>query len=123
VLHLLKRIKQLGGTILPVKSNLEQIVSIMELFSRRYFQFTMALIPVSFIFSLELDLHEKRSMPAFEHFIQSIFTQRWQTLVTGGVFMILLSVFAYFFTKWYLKKLFGKYIQQLKQYIRELSED
>lgn len=123
VIHLHKRIKQLSSTTLPVKSNLEQIVGIIEEFSRRYFQFTMALIPVSFVFSLELGLHEKKSMPELDQLSQSIFTYPWERILTGIVFMGLLSAFAYFFTKWYLKKLYGKCIHQLKAYIMELSSD
>jgi hypothetical protein len=36
--------------------------------------------------------------------------------------MTSLTVGIYYFTKWYLKKLYGNYVNELKIYINELKE-
>jgi hypothetical protein len=56
LIYIFRRTTRLSSTALPVKSNLQTIVSIMEEMIKRYFQFTMALIPICFIFSLAVDL-------------------------------------------------------------------
>ncbi len=123
IIYLLRRTIQLSATTLPVKSNLQTIVNIIEEFNRRYFQFNMALIPICFIFSFILGYNEPKHIPELDNFAKNLFSAKWQVIVFGVVYMILLSVGAYFFTKWYLRKLYGRYIDQLKECIRELGAE
>jgi hypothetical protein len=51
-----------------------------------------------------------------------VFTARWQVMLFLGVYMIVLAISVYYFTKWYLKKLYGNYLNELKQYIAELDQ-
>ncbi len=115
--YLSRRIKELSATTLPVKSNLQMIVKLTEEFTRRYFQFTMALVPVCFVFAVLAGYHE-RSVSAGNH----LFTALWQVFLVAGVYMAILMVGMYYFTKFYLKKLYGKYVEQLKACILELGE-
>lgn len=123
LVYLLRRTTRLSATSLPVKSNLQAIVTIIEEFVKRYFQFCMALIPVCFAFSLLLAYYDPKPMPQVAHFTKSYFTQRWEVITFVTVYIILLAVVMYYFTKWYLRKLYGNYVNQLKECIRELGEE
>lgn len=124
LVYLLRRTAQISNnTQLPVKTNLKTIVSIIEEFTKRYFQFTMALIPVCFIFSFLLGYNEPKRIPELDKVSLSFFNNKWQVLLFLIIYMGLLTVGVYYFTKWYLRKLYGKYIDQLKQCIQDLSEE
>lgn len=123
IIYLLRRTKQLSATALPVKSNLQIIVNIIEEFTKRYFQFTMVLIPVCFVFAFLLGYHEPKHIPAVDGFAKNLFSATWQVMVFVLVYMALLAVGIYYFTKWYIKKLYGRYLDQLKECIRELGEE
>jgi hypothetical protein len=122
LVYLLRRTQELGDTVLPVKSNLLTLVSILDEFQRRYFQFTMALIPICFIFSFILGYRE-RSIPELDTVSHRLFSDRWQVMVFFAVYMAALAIGAYYFTKWYLRKLYGKYVAELKNYIAELTDE
>lgn len=125
LIYLLRRITHLSSTTLPVKSNLQTIVNIIAEFIKRYFQFTMALIPVCFIFSFLLGYYEPEPVPEVDGLTKSIFSvsKAWQVIVFLVIYMALLTVGIYYFTKWYLKKLYGKYVDQIKECIAELTGD
>lgn len=120
--YLYRRTNELSNADRPVKSNLHTLVSLLEEFVKRYFQFTMALLPICFMFSLILSYAEPIEIPEIEKFSIKVFTARWQVMVFLGVYMITLAVVLYYFTKWYLKKLYGNYLKELKQYINELDQ-
>lgn len=120
---LLRRTTRLSSTALPVKSNLQTIINIIEEFMKRYFQFTMALIPICFIFSFLVGYYEPKPMPEADRIAKSIFGQNpWKMIIFLVAYMALLSVGIYYFTKWYLRKLYGKYVTQLKECIEELGK-
>ena len=123
IIYLLRRINELGGTTLPVKSNLQTIVKIIEDFTRRYFQFTMALIPVCFVFAAVLGYSDRQPVPQIDHFLDnhhSIGLGMILTIVL--IYVLIFSVIVYYFTKWYLKKLYYNYLTQLRACIDELQE-
>ena len=123
IIYLLRRTQKLSATSLPVKGNLQTIVHIIEEFNKRYFQFTMALIPVCFTFAFLLGYNEPEHNPEVDRFAKSLFSAYWQVIVFAVAYVILLSVGIYYFTKWYLRKLYGRYIDQLKECIGELGEE
>ena len=104
LVYLLRRNTHLSSTTLPVKSNLQTIVNIIEEFVKRYFQFTMALIPVCLIFSFLLGYHEPEPVPEVDGLGKNIFSALWQVIVFLVIYMAVLTVGIYYFTKWYLKK-------------------
>jgi MFS family permease len=122
VIYLLRKTQALSATSLPVKSNLQMIVSIIEAFMKRYFQFTIGLIPVCVIFSFLLGYNEPMSIPEVDKVTSSLFTHLWQMLLFLGLYIVALSIGIYYFTKWYLRKLYGRYVAQLKECIAELEE-
>lgn len=123
VIHLLKKTKRLTATPLPVKSNLQTIVDVIQEFMKRYFQFTMALIPVCIIFSFLLGYNEPATIPEVDKAASTLFTHKWQAIVFLVIYMILLSVGVYYFTRWYLNKFYGRYVEKLKECILDLSEE
>ena len=119
---LLRKTNELSSSALPVKSNLQTLVKLLNEYVKRYFQLTMILIPVSIIIAFLLgysdeNLHNPAlSNPFFPNFEGS-------SLKTAIViaYIILFSAGMYYFTKWYLKKLYGNYLKQLEQLIEELE--
>ncbi|WP_197637962.1 hypothetical protein, partial [Erythrobacter sp. YJ-T3-07] len=105
----------------PVKSNLQTIVNVFEEFIKRYFQFCMALIPVCFTFSLLLSSKDPIRVPQIDRIAAHLFSASWQVYFFLVVYMLALASAVYYFTRWYLRKLYGKYIDQLKDCIEELS--
>jgi hypothetical protein len=120
--YLYRRTSTLSNSDQPIKNNLQMLVGLLEEFVKRYFQFTMALLPVCFMFSMILSYADPVEIPEIEKFSVKIFTARWQVMLFLGLYMITLAVAVYYFTKWYLKKLYGNYLQELKQYITELDQ-
>ncbi len=123
LVYLLRRISKLSTTPLPVKSNLQTIVDIIEEFIKRYFQFTMALIPICFIFSFLLGYSDPKPIPEAEHFAKHYLSSPTQVIIFMMIYTLFLVAGVYYFTKWYLKKLYGKHIVQLKNCIEELKEE
>jgi len=119
--YLYKKTKKLTSSYQPIKTNLQSVASLLEEFVKRYFQFTMAMLPVCFVFSLILSSMEPISVPEVDKFVLHYFSARWQVLTFLGVYMITLAVVLYYFTKWYLKKLYGNYLTELKKCIEELQ--
>ena len=122
LIYLLRRTSDLGANPLPVKSSLQSLVNILQLFIKRYFQFTMALIPICFVFAYLLIYTEKQRIPAVDHFSRSRFDTAWKVIAFLVVYMSGLAVGVYYFTKWYLKKMYGNYVVQLKGCMEELGE-
>lgn len=122
VVYLLKRTQQLSATALPVKSNLQTIVTIIEAFMKRYFQFTMGLIPACFVFAILLIYYEHGSIPDASTIFNTYFKSNWQMVLFLTVYLTILTVGIYYFTRWYLRRLYGRYVEQLKQCILELEE-
>ena len=123
LIYLLHRTTLLSNTTLPVKGNLQTIVNIIEEFMKRYFQFTMVLIPVCVIFSFILAYNDPQLIPDVDRLARSYYSHVWKMIFFGIVYMALLTVVIYYFTKWYLRKLYGKYISQLKECIEDLKEE
>ena len=120
--YLYRRTDTLSNSDQPIKANLQTLVGLLEEFVKRYFQFTMALLPVCFMFSMILSYADPVEIPEIEKFSVKVFTARWQVMLFLGVYMIVLAISVYYFTKWYLKKLYGNYLNELKQYIAELDQ-
>ncbi|QEC66098.1 hypothetical protein FRZ67_01805 [Panacibacter ginsenosidivorans] len=119
----LNKTRKLTNTIFPVKNNLQVLVKLIHEYIRRYFQLTMALIPLSIIISFILgytdgNLSDSSTQNSF--FSNLIESPLLMTFLIA--YIILFSVGMYYFTKWYLKKLYGNYVKQLEDLIAELEE-
>jgi hypothetical protein len=112
---LYKKITSYEQTSFAVKESLQQIIYILRRFTRLYFQLTMIMLPVAFIFGLITGYLEIQGGIAIKNF-------NW---LRGIIFYTSLFIFwsatTWFFTKWYIKKLYGNYLEQLKEQLKELE--
>lgn len=120
IAYLLKRTNELTSSSLPVIQNLKTLHSLLTEFVKRYFQFTMLLMPICLVFSGYLGYTDaKNNIDSFNILPEAIGTKK--QLIILSVFMILFFASMYYFTKWYLKKLYGNHLEQLKQMIEQLE--
>jgi membrane glycosyltransferase len=122
LIYLLRKTNKINNSG-SVRSHLQSIISILEEFVKRYFQFTMALIPICFTFAFILGYNEKESIPMLDHF-HALYNPSLSMILTSALlYMVVFAVGIYYFTKWYLQKLYSRYILQLKEYMVELGEE
>jgi len=100
---------------LSVKTGLQQVITILEQFTRVYFQFTMITLPIAFIFGLItgfLTIHDDNGFINFN----------WQkAILLYTCWFIFWSASMYFFSRWYIRKLYGNYLQQLKEQLKDVE--
>lgn len=114
---------KLSTNSLSVKQNLNELHTLLTEFKKRYMQFTMGLMPVAMIFSFYLGF-EFQDTNTNNHIYGSFSTVKSPTklYVFIALYYLVLTVGLYFFTKWYLKKLYGRHLQELRELIDELEE-
>ncbi len=122
LIYLIKKIYSLNNTVLPVKQNLETIYTIIKEYKKRCFQLTMIFIPVCIIFIFLLNYVENKSGHQFDNLINKLNDRMWIFYTAIIVYVSMITIGIYYFTKWWLKKLYGKYLDQLKSLIVELEE-
>ncbi len=119
-----RKISKLSSTALPVKKNLETIYALMKLYVKRYMQFVMGLLPIFFALAFSLGFKEGQSgkhIPAFDKLLTP-FTSLWQIVTVTVLYIVFVAMGTYYFTKWYLKKLYGQYLEHLAAMMAELEE-
>jgi len=120
---LLKKVNQLTNTTPDVKNNLSTLVDILQEYTRRYFQFTMGLLPVCFLFSFYLGYNNPDQVQyQFANTAGATTTRSIGYYIFFAVYFFGTAVALYYFTKWYIQKLYGKYILELKTLLAELNE-
>jgi hypothetical protein len=123
--YLINKINRLNNTLLPVKQNLEQIYTIIHSYKVICFRLTMILVPFCLIFSLLLGYADAKYQAEIDyHFIiQKLGAKIW--LLLGGlvIYILILGFCAYYFTKWWLNRLFGKYLLQLRELLNEFEDE
>lgn len=114
---------KLSTNTLSVKQNLNQLHHLLNEFKKRYMQFTMGLLPVAMIFSFYLGFMFQEDL-ANNVVYSSLPTFKNDTQVYWffAIYFIALMIGTYYFTKWYLNKLYGKHLQQLRELIDALEE-
>jgi len=120
LIYLLRKMKKVYHHTMPVKKNLETLYVLLKEFVKRYFQFTMGLIPFCLIIAMWLGYND----PEREHVSQGFtFVRNSSLLIFLILYVVVLAIIMYFFTKWYLKKLYGNYLEQLKALLKELGDE
>ena len=114
VWRLQQRINYYEINAVSVKEKLQQIIHILQRYTRLYFQLTMLLLPIAFIMGYLFAINEKKQADATSNF--SVYCTMFYI-----AWAIVWSILMYFFTKWYIKKLYGNYLQQLKDQLKELQ--
>ena len=110
-----KKISSYEKNAPAVRLALREIVEILERFTRLYFQFTMITLPIAFIFGLITGFLRLNGATPIMNF-------NWQrSIIFYAAWFIFWSVMMYYFSKWYIKKLYGNYLQQLKEQLRDIE--
>jgi len=98
-----------------VREGLQRVIAIIEEFTRLYFQFTMITLPIAFIFGLISGFLSLNGGAGIKNF-------NWQKAIFFYTcWFIFWSFIMYFFSKWYIKKLYGNYLQQLKDQLKDIE--
>lgn len=121
--YLYKKVNELSTTNLPIKNNLIALHKLLKEYTKRYFQFTMSLIPICLIFSGYLGYIDGKNGVVIDELepISSNLKTGKELIIFLVAYIGILIVTTYLFTKWYLKKLYGKYLDQLQHCINELD--
>jgi hypothetical protein len=101
----------------PTKDYLQQAIDSIEVLTKLYFQLNMALLPaIGFVGLLTMYLQVEGN-PALPISFQ------WKLAL--GLYLtgfLVWGIISYCFTKWYIRKAFGQYLEQLKEQLKELEE-
>jgi hypothetical protein len=124
LIFLLRRIRRQNLSDLPVRDNLERLHNLLDQFVRRYFQLTMLLIPVCLLVSFFVILSNSR-YGGFDNKNMMILIRLMsgQTWVLFFCTALIFTAVSYLFTRWYLRKLYGNHLKDLKQVISELNDE
>ena len=123
LLILQQKVTKLTASALPVKSNLQQLVNLLKEYIKRYFQLTIALIPISIIISFLLGYNDENLYdPSLQNPFFPASSGSSLKVIFVALYLLAFTAGMYYFTKWYLKRLYGNYIEQLQQLIIELGE-
>jgi hypothetical protein len=129
LVYLLIRTNKLKTNNQPIKKNLESYIQLIEEFVKRYLQFTMALIPICLIFAGYLgysdgqaDLVSNAYKSGYNLGAKMNGTQFSVFIISFIVFLSLGVYGMYHFTQWYLKKLYGNYLSELKKCMSDLQD-
>ncbi len=98
-----------------VREKLQQVINILQEFVRVYFQLSILVLLIAFIFGLITGYLRVAGDAAIIKF-------NWQRALFLYIgWFAIWSVFTYFFSKWYVKRLYGNYLQQLKGHLKDLE--
>ena len=115
LLTLYRKIVFYEKTPVSIRQSLQQVIEIIQNFTRLYFRISIGLLPLIFIFGLVtgyIDMSRQEILKEF-HWSKGI-----AVYVAG---FITWSVCMYFFAKWYIKKLYGNHLLQLQQQLKEIE--
>lgn len=105
----------------PVRQNLQDTKDIMKAYIKNYFRFCMILLPVCLCLAIFVFLFDFYTItPNQSLFTAYMLRHLWLPLC---VCYCLFSAGMYFFTKFYLKKLYGEHITQLEKLLQELENE
>ncbi len=112
---LYKKIRFYEKSGFAIKDSLRQLITIVQQFTRLYFQFTMVTLPILFVFgliALYLNVTNNPSIKSFNWLRGILFYTGWFLLWWTAM---------YFFARWYIKKLYGNYLYQLKLHLKDIE--
>jgi hypothetical protein len=104
-----------------VKSNLQRQVNMLEKYIRFYLLAGTALIPLTILF-FSIILYLKSPVLPSTVFFPGKGYPVWETCITWIVVILISTLLAFYLNKWYVRKLYGKHIQKLKELLAEMEE-
>lgn len=121
--YLLRQTNSLQQQQASIRQQLSDYLCLMEKFQKRYLQFCMALIPVCVVFSFLLSYQTGEKIPALDKALSGWQPSLWGLAAVVVVYLASFTAGMYYFTKWYLKKLYGRYTALLQQNLADLTQE
>ena len=119
-ISLIRSTYQLSPELSSVKTNLTRLHLLISRFTRFYFIFSMAIfLPVIF-YSLIAAVYERSNQSLMES-LQFYMQLPAVPLLLIGLYILGFGIFLYFFARWYIRLLYGKYLDKLKDLLTELD--
>jgi Ca2+/Na+ antiporter len=105
----------------PIRSNLQMIQKLIRNYCKHYMQLTMWMMPICFLLSLVL------AFVSPENGTNTLTISALHINSAKGLLIFLLAYFIiiwvgiYYFNRWYLDRLYGRYLRQLQNEMEELA--
>lgn len=100
-----------------VKEQLAQYIHIISGFTRLYFQLTMVMVPLILLIAFIAGYLDRAQSANFIMLFSS------QAIWVYLSLSVIWSFMMYFFTRWYIKKLYGNHLNKLKEQLSELQDE
>jgi Ca2+/Na+ antiporter len=107
----------------PVRINLQTIQQLIKNYCKHYMQLTMWMMPICFLLSLALAFASPENSISTLHVPLFNITSAKGALIFLLAYFILIWVGIYYINRWYLDRLYGRYLRQLQNEMDELSID
>lgn len=120
---LYNKTKQLTGSVMPLKSNIQSLITLINQYTKLYFRLTMALIPISLILATSLLYFDYSAADTGRTGVLESITDSPLKITVITLYFTVFFAGMYYFTRWYLKKLYGNYVLQLQGVVKELDDN
>ena len=114
----ISRIKKFFSYNQNIKSSLQLLISQLERYLSIYFWGSLLLTPISGFLSGFAILYEMKALGFLLYF--DVFSSSTLSMILS--FALLLTLISYPIMKWYIRKLYGQYLEKLKDCLKELQE-
>jgi len=115
MIRLYNKISFFEKNALSIKESIREILEILRRFTKLYFQLSIFMLPVAFVIGLIIGY-----MDVLQQDLDTNF--KWgRGILFYCACYLFWSIFMYFFSKWYIKKLYGNYLEQLKGQLTDLE--
>ena len=106
-----------------VKSNLQKQTTTLEKYIRFYLIAGTALAPVSLLFFAWLFNVKRRTNTNYNILYPSADNPVWKVALAWVLLTVIITILFYFMNKWYVRKLYGKHVEKLKEVLSEMEND
>lgn len=106
-----------------VKSNLQKQTTTLEKYIRFYLLGGTALAPVSLVFFSWLFYVKARTNTNDNIFFPGPDNPMWKAILAWMILTAIVTTISYFLNKCYVRKLYGKHVEKLKEVLREMEDE
>ena len=123
LLLLLRKIRHFDNNeVLPVQENLVGVYNIVNGYVKRSFRFSLLLLPVCMAFCFWLGYREPlRDRYLLEELLYPQGHNLQQVIVRFAIYATVVTIIIYYCSQWWMGRLYGKYLQELKRSIADLQ--
>ncbi len=106
-----------------VKSNLQKQVTTLEKYIRVYLIGGTLLAPISLLFFGWFSYIKARKNVNDSLFFPGEHNPMWKAILAWVILTAIVTFLFYFLNKWYVRKLYGKHVEKLKEVLSEMEND